>query len=77
MSQTSNPSAAEQYQNLVTQEAGLLTGKARLLEQLETTNAQLSAVRAALQGAQLGFTVAQEAVDKPAPTDTDPASEQE
>jgi hypothetical protein len=75
MSQT--PTAAEQYQNLVTQEAGLLTSKARLLEQLETTNAQLTAVRAALQGAQLGFTVAQEAVDKPAPTDTEAAPEKE
>lgn len=75
MSQT--PTAAEQYQNLVTQEAGLLTAKARLLEQLDTTNAQLTAVRAALQGAQLGFTVAQEAVDKPASTDTDPAPEKE
>ena len=75
MSQT--PTAAEQYQNLVTQEAGLLTGKARLLEQLETTNAQLTAVCAALQGAQLGFTVAQEAVDKPAATDADPAPEKE
>ena len=32
MSQT--PTAAEQYQNLVTQEAGLLTAKARLLANL-------------------------------------------
>lgn len=75
MSQT--PTAAEQYQNLVTQEAGLLTGKARLLEQLETTNAQLSAVRAALQGAQLGFTVALEAADTSTPADAEAAPEKE
>lgn len=75
MSQT--PTAAEQYQNLVTQEVGLLTGKARLLEQLETTNAQLSAVRAALQGAQLGFTVAQEAADTSTPADAEAAPEKE
>jgi len=68
MSQT--PTAAEQYQNLVTQEAGLLTGKARLLEQLETTNTQLTAVRAALQGAQLGFTVAQPSINRLLPTPT-------
>ncbi len=72
MSQT--PTAAEQHKNLVAQEQSMLATKARLLEQLETTNAQLSAIRAALQGAQLGFTVAQEAVEKssaetaPAPT---------
>ncbi|MBK1969823.1 MULTISPECIES: hypothetical protein [Brevundimonas] len=77
MSQTQTSTAAEQYQTLVTQEAGLLTAKARLLEQLETTNAQLTAIRAALQGAQLGFNVAQEAVDKPAPTEPDAAPVEE
>ena len=75
MSQT--PTAAEQYQSLVKQEADTLTTKARLLEQLEATNAQLTAVRAALQGAQLGFTVAQEAVDKAVPADAEPAPEKE
>lgn len=62
MSQT--PTAAEQHKNLVAQETGLLTAKARLLEELEITNAQLSSIRATLQGAQLGFSVAQEAVEK-------------
>lgn len=73
MSQT--PTAAEQYQNIVAQENALLTAKARLLEQLELTNAQLSAVRATLQGAQLGFTVAQQSVEKTTPRE--PAPEQE
>lgn len=75
MSQT--PTAAEQYQSIAKQENDLLANKARLLEQLEATNAQLTGIRAALQGAQLGFTVAQEAVDKAVPDDAEPAPEKE
>jgi DNA-binding FrmR family transcriptional regulator len=75
MSQT--PTAAEQYQTLVKQEAELLTGKARALEQLEAINSQLTAVRAALQGAQLGFTVAQQSLEKDVPSEAEPASDKE
>lgn len=75
MSQT--PTAAEQYQTIVKQETDLLAAKARVLEQLEAINAQLTGIRAALQGAQLGFTVAQEAADTSAPADADPAPEKE
>jgi hypothetical protein len=75
MSQT--PTAAEQYQTLVKQEAELLTGKARALEQLEAINSQLTAVRAALQGAQLGFTVAQQSLEKDTSSEAEPASDKE
>ncbi|QBX36906.1 hypothetical protein E4M02_04310 [Brevundimonas sp. S30B] len=68
MSQT--PTAAEQHKTLVEQETQALTAKARLLEQLEATNAQLTSIRAALQGAQLGFAVAQQAAAADAANDT-------
>lgn len=57
---TQQPTASEQYQGLINQEAALLTAKARLLEQLETTTAAINQTRAALQGIQLGAAVAAE-----------------
>lgn len=75
MSQTTT--AAEQYQTIVKQETDLLATKARLLEQLDATNTQLTGIRAALQGAQLGFTVAQESVEKSAPAAAEPAPDKE
>jgi hypothetical protein len=73
MSQTI--SAAEQHKSLVDQEIKVLTAKARLLEQLETTNTQLAAIRAALQGAQIGFQVAQQAADAEAEREASASSE--
>lgn len=77
MSQTIT--AAEQHKNLIAQQTGLLAAKARLLEQLETTNTQLNAVRNALDGIQIGAQIvaeqtaaavaASEAEQAPAPSE--------
>jgi hypothetical protein len=74
---SNQPTAAEQHQSLAQQEQSLLASLGQLLTQIEAAKASLSNVRAAMAGAEIGFKVAQEAVDKPASTDTDPAPEKE
>lgn len=70
MSQT--PSAAQQHQNLAQQEQALLASLGHFMSQVETTKAALANVRAAMQGAELGFQIAKDAdapkvEDAPAP----------
>lgn len=72
------PTAAQQHQQLVAQEQNLLARKGALNEQLEALNLELSAVRAVLQGAKIGFAVAQESVEKASATpDEAPAPDKE
>ena len=73
MSQT--PSAAQQHQTLAAQEQSLLASLGHLLSQVETTKIALSNVRAALQGAELGFQLA--TPEPAAPVENTPASDTE
>lgn len=52
--------AADQVQALLRQQTELLASKARLLAQLDTTDKQLAAIDAAVQGVQLGQALAAE-----------------
>lgn len=51
---------AEQYQNLIQQEKELMAGLAGLLMQTEETKTALQTIRAAREGAELGFKIAQD-----------------
>ncbi|HAC00096.1 MULTISPECIES: hypothetical protein [Brevundimonas] len=60
----SNPSAAEQIQQIIQQQSSLLTQKALLTEQLEMTSKNLNEVRAVLHGIELGRQFAQQEAER-------------
>jgi len=72
---SNQPTAAEQHQSLAQQEQSLLASLGQLLTQIEAAKASLSNVRAAMAGAEIGFKVAQEAVEKPSPAEAAPDKE--
>lgn len=56
----SNPSPAEQIQQIIQQQNTLLAQKALLADQTEATNKNLAEVRAVLHGVELGRQLAQQ-----------------
>lgn len=56
----SNPSPAEQIQQIIQQQNSLLAQKALLADQTEATNKTLAEVRAVLHGVELGRQLAQQ-----------------
>ncbi|MEG2312594.1 hypothetical protein [Brevundimonas sp.] len=57
---TQKITAAEQFQNLIAQEKELMAGLAGLMIQVEETKIAISTIRAAKEGAELGFKIAQD-----------------
>lgn len=72
---SNQPTAAEQHQSLAQQEQSLLASLGQLLTQIEAAKASLSNVRAAMAGAEIGFKVAREAVEKPSSAEAAPDKE--
>ena len=72
---SNTPTAAEQHQSLTIQEQNLLAALGQLLSHVETTKAALATTRAALQGAEVGFKIAQEAVEKSSTAEAAPEQE--
>lgn len=57
---TQKITAAEQFQNLIQQEKELMAGLAGLMIQVEETKTAITTIRAAREGAELGFKIAQD-----------------
>lgn len=72
----SQPTPAQQHENLIAQEKSILEQKARLAEQMKTFDDALIAVRGAIQGVQLGYDIARQQAAKQA-ADNAPAPNEE